>query len=182
MMYTSLEIEFKTKISKDEYERLIDLFNLKDKVFIQTNYYFDTNSHSLINQGIVLRIREKTHNIKLTSKTPQDGALLERHIVLEKQEAYKMIENGFDAKIIEINVFVTNVATLKTHRAKMNYKSGTLFFDMNEYYDTVDFEIEFESDNNEIGLQEFNEFLQENNLTFIKMESKSSRAYKESSQ
>ena len=37
-------------------------------------------------------------------------------------------------------------------------------------------------ENEELGLQEFNEFLRENNLTFIKMKSKSSRAYKKSSQ
>lgn len=181
-MYTSLEIEFKTKISKEEYEKLIELYNLKDKVFTQTNYYFDTPSHSLINQGIVLRIREKAHNIKLTSKTPQETGLLERHIVLEKTEAYKMIENGFDASIIEINEFVKNIATLKTYRAKMNYKSGILFFDMNTYYDEIDFEIEFESNNEELGLIEFNEFLNEHNITFVKMSSKSARAYKKSSQ
>ena len=181
-MYTSLEIEFKTKISKEEYERLIDLYNLKDKTFEQINYYFDTQNHSLINQDIILRIREKSHNIKLTSKTPQNTGLLERHIVLDKDEAYKMIKNGFDANLIGINEFVTNVATLKTTRVKMPYKSGTLFFDMNNYYDITDYEIEFEAENEELGLQEFNEFLRENNLTFIKMKSKSSRAYKKSSQ
>ena len=93
-----------------------------------------------------------------------------------------MIENGFDASIIEINEHVNMVAKLTTHRAKMEYKSGTLFFDMNNYYDTTDYEIEFESNNEELGKKEFLEFLNENNLTFIKMISKSKRAYKKSSQ
>ena len=52
-MYTSVEIEFKTKISKDEYEKLIKLFDLKDKIFSQTNYYFDTPNRSLIENGII---------------------------------------------------------------------------------------------------------------------------------
>lgn len=181
-MYTSVEIEFKTKISKDEYEKLIKLFDLKDKIFSQTNYYFDTPNHSLIKNGIILRIREKSYNIKLTSKTPQETGVLERHIILDKDEAYKMIENGFDASIIEINEHVNMVAKLTTHRAKMEYKSGTLFFDMNTYYDTTDYEIEFESNNEELGKKEFLEFLNENNLTYIKMISKSKRAYKKSSQ
>ena len=80
-----------------------------------------------------------------------------------------MIKNGFNANLIGINEFVTNVATLKTTRVKMPYKSGTLFFDMNNYYDITDYEIEFEAENEELGLQEFNEFLRENNLTFIKI-------------
>ena len=62
-MYTSLEIEFKTAINKDEYERLIKLFNLENEIFAQTNYYFDTLDYSLINEHIILRIREKKHNI-----------------------------------------------------------------------------------------------------------------------
>ena len=181
-MYTSVEIEYKTKISKEEYERLIDLFNLKEHIFTQTNYYFDTPNHDLINKHIILRIREKSYNIKLTSKTPQETGVLERHIVLDKDSAYEMIKNGFDANIIEINEYVTLITSLTTHRAKLNYKSGTLFFDMNTYYDTTDYEIEFESNDSELGKQEFLQFLKDNNLTYEKMDSKSKRAYKKSSQ
>ena len=181
-MYTSVEIEFKTEISKDEYEKLINLYNLKDKISSQINYYFDTQKHELINNKIVLRIREKSYNIKLTSKTPQEIGVLERHIVLDKVEAYKMIENGFDANIIGINESVSMVAKLQTYRATMEYKSGTLFFDMNKYYDTTDYEIEFETNDEELGKKEFLEFLKEHNITYKKMVSKSKRAYKKSSQ
>ena len=66
-MYTSVEIEFKTEISKEEYEKLINLYDLKDKISSQINYYFDTQKHELINKKIVLRIREKSYNIKTGS-------------------------------------------------------------------------------------------------------------------
>ncbi len=181
-MYTSLEIEFKTAINKDEYDKLIKLFNLEDKIFTQTNYYFDTLDNSLINEHIILRIREKAHNIKLTSKTPQEIGTLERHIVLDKDEAYKMIENGFDASIIGIDKNVLNVATLTTHRATLSYNGGKLFFDKNTYYDTTDYEIEFEFDNEKTGKELFLEFLSEHNITYKKLESKSKRAYKKASQ
>ena len=181
-MYTSLEIEFKTKITKEQYETLMEKYSLNDKVFSQTNYYFDTSSHTLLNSGTILRIREKAHNIKLTSKTKQDVGTLERHIILEKDKAYKMIKEGFDASIIEINGFVKNIATLTTYRAKTNYKTGTLFFDKNTYYDEVDYEIEYEALDLENGKKEFLEFFEENNLEYIKMISKSKRAYKKSSQ
>ena len=181
-MYTSLEIEFKTAINKDEYEKLIKLFNLENEVFVQTNYYFDTLNHSLINEHVILRIREKAHNIKLTSKTPQDIGTLEKHIILNKDEAYKMIKEGFDASIIGINKNVTNVATLTTHRATTPYKNGKLFFDKNTYYDITDYEIEFECDDEEKGKELFLEFLKEHNINYIKMESKSKRAFKKASQ
>ena len=58
-MYTSVEIEYKTKINKEDYLKLIEKFNLKDLIFTQTNYYFDTPAHSLINNDIVLRIFQR---------------------------------------------------------------------------------------------------------------------------
>lgn len=181
-MYTSIEIEFKTKISEEQYNEFIKIFNLENKVFSQINYYFDTENHDLINNHIVLRIREKDYNIKLTSKTKAEVGTLEKHIILEKDKAYEMIANGFNANIIDINYNVTNIAKLTTYRAKASYKSGTLFFDKNVYFDTVDYEIEFEANNFEEGQKEFLEFLEENQIQFIKMESKSKRAYKKSSQ
>ena len=181
-MYTSLEIEFKTKITKEQYEKLMKKFNLENDILIQTNYYFDTPDHKLINNDIILRIREKSYNIKLTSKTKQETGTLERHIVLNKDEAYKMIKEGFDASIIGINEKVKNIASLTTHRATIPHKRGTLFFDKNIYYDVVDYEIEFEVENEDEGKKEFLEFLEENNLEYIKMVSKSKRAYKKTSQ
>ena len=103
-------------------------------------------------------------------------------MILSKEEAYKMIECGFDANIIGLDYMVNNVAKLQTERTTMPYKSGKLFFDKNTYYDTVDYEIEYESEDEEQGKKEFLEFLTENNLTFNKIVSKSKRAYKKSSQ
>ena len=181
-MYTSLEIEFKTAIDDDTYISLLKEFNLVDKVNKQTNFYFDTPDLKLIKNHIILRIREKDYNVKLTSKTPTGEGTLERHILLTKDEQNKMLKEGFDASVIEINEYVHNVAKLETYRAKTSYKSGTLFFDKNVYYDTVDYEIEFEVADEELGKKEFLEFLKEHNITYKKMVSKSKRAYKKSSQ
>lgn len=177
-MYTSIEIEFKTAINEEQYLSLLQEFGLENKVNKQTNYYFDTFDQKLIKNNIILRIREKDYNVKLTSKTPTNEGTLERHILLTKDEQIKMLNEGFNANIIEIDEYVHNVAKLETYRAKTQYKSGTLFFDKNVYYDTVDYEIEFEVTNEELGKQEFMEFLEIHNIPFIKMESKSKRAYK----
>ena len=180
-MYTSLEIEFKSGLTKEEYERLIKKFELEGKTFIQTNYYFDTINHDLLNNNIILRIREKEHNIKLTSKTKVSDGALERHIILEKDKAIEMIKNGFDANIIGIDKQVKMIALLKTERVKTSYKNGILFFDKNTYYNTVDYEVEFEVTDKLDGQIDFNNFLYENNLTFKKLVSKSKRAYNKAS-
>lgn len=181
-MYTSLEIEIKSQITEDEYSKILKKYNLEGTTFIQTNYYFDTPNHELINKHIVLRIREKEKNIKLTSKSPLEVGTLEKHIILTKDEAYKMIECGFDANIIGLDCVVSNIAKLQTERTTMPYKSGKLFFDKNTYYDTVDYEIEYESDDEDQGKKDFFLFLTENNLTFNEIVSKTKRAYKKSSQ
>ena len=177
MMYSSLEIEFKSGLTKEEYERLIKKFELEGKTFIQTNYYFDTINHDLLNNNIILRIREKDYNIKLTSKTKVSDGALEKHIILEKDKALEMIKNGFDANIIGIDKQVSLIASLQTERVKTPYKNGILFFDKNTYYDTIDYEVEFEVTDQKEGQIEFEEFLKENNLTFKKIVSKSKRAY-----
>lgn len=177
-MYTNLEIEFKSGLTKKEYETLIKKYDLKDKIFTQTNYYFDTENFDLINNHIILRIREKDCNIKLTSKTKEENGSLEKHIILEKDKAFEMIKNGFNAKIIDLDYNVKMIASLKTERTKMNYKTGVIFLDKNTYYDTVDYEIEFEAKNKLDGAIDFDNFLNDNDLKQVNLESKSKRAYK----
>lgn len=179
-MYTNLEIEFKSGLTTEEYEKLIKKYDLENKTFIQTNYYFDTENLDLIKNQIILRIREKDYNIKLSSKTKTTEGALERHIILEKEKAFEMIKNGFDASIIGIEHNVKLVASLQTQRTKMPYKTGVIFLDKNTYYDTVDYEVEFEAKNRIDGTIDFNNFLDDNDLKQVKLESKSKRAYKKS--
>ena len=42
-MKTSIEIEYKTLITKEKYEELIKSFNLEDNIFHQINFYFDSD-------------------------------------------------------------------------------------------------------------------------------------------
>ena len=101
-MKTNLEIEFKTAIDEKTYKKMINKFNLENSILKQTNHYFDTENEDLINQKIVLRIRQKGDQYKLTSKTHTPEGALERHLYLTKDEALDMLENGFDASIINI--------------------------------------------------------------------------------
>lgn len=58
-MNKNKEIEFKTLISQDIYEKLLDEFGLSNNIFPQTNFYFDTEDTKLLNEQTVLRIRKK---------------------------------------------------------------------------------------------------------------------------
>ena len=89
-MYTNLEIEFKCKIDKETYLKLLKEFYLANYVNKQTNYYFDTLDYKLRNKHITLRIREKEYNVKLTLKTNVSEGILEKHIILDKNDAKKI--------------------------------------------------------------------------------------------
>ena len=165
-MTKNIEIEFKTFISEDVYNNLIKEFELENNIFSQTNYYFDTEDTILMQEKTVLRIRQKGSNYKLTKKTRAEVGADETHLFISKEQAENFLQNGFDAKIINLPYYVKNIAQLTTHRASTPYKNGTLFLDKSEYYGKVDYEIEYEVDEEKEGLKDFKNFLDSHNITF----------------
>lgn len=178
-MNMNIEIEFKTKIDKEKYEALIKEFSLEENVFKQTNHYFDTANLDLNNKQMVLRIRQKgEHSFKLTLKSQSEQGSFEYHVLLTKEQALEMQKNGFNTKDFfdHIDYFVTYQTHLDNHRASTPYEGGTLFFDYNEYCGVTDYEIEYEVDHFETGLNEFNKFLAKHNIEFKPTKRKSERA------
>ena len=176
-MNTNKEIEFKTFITKEQYDSLINEFGLDNNIFMQTNHYFDTEDTKLLNEKTVLRIRQKGSNYKLTKKTRANVGADETHILLTKEKADEMLANGFNAEIIEIPYYVKKVAELSTFRASAPYKNGTIFFDKSVYYDNVDYEIEYEVDDVKEGQIDFKDFLKSHNITYNESIRKSKRAF-----
>ena len=171
------EIEFKTMINEDMYNKLLVEFDLEDNIFKQVNHYFDTPDNKLLNEATVLRIREKGSNFKLTKKTRGDIGADETHIFITKEDASKLIDEGFNAEIIGIPYEVKKMAELTTYRASAPYKDGTIFFDKSVYYDKVDYEIEYEVDDVDEGKQQFEDFLKSHNIEYIESIRKSKRAF-----
>ncbi len=176
-MKHNLEIEFKTFITKEIYEDLLQKFELENNVFKQTNFYFDSKDLELEKQKIVLRIRQKQNNYKLTSKVHTDGGAEETHLLLNEDSAQTMLKDGFDASIINLNHFVSNICELSTYRVSTTYKNGVIFFDKSVYYGKTDYEIEYEADSLEQGQIDFESFLEEYNIPYVKSIRKSQRAY-----
>lgn len=174
----NIEIEFKTKVSKELYFDLLNKFNLENNIFKQTNYYFDTPDLKLNKDKVVLRIRERGENYKVTLKSQSEFGAHEYHVLLSSDQAHEMIKNGFNVSQFfdDYSYDVTLQADLVNYRAKTFYPGGDLFVDKCEYCGLVDYEIEFEVDNYEEGYKAWLELLNDNNITQSPTRRKSERA------
>ncbi|MFA7417805.1 MAG: CYTH domain-containing protein [Acholeplasma sp.] len=177
-MHMNVEIEFKTQISKDKYDELIENFELEQNVFKQTNYYFDTNDLDLNKRSMVLRIRQKKETFKLTLKSQSETGAFEYHVLIDAEQAQQMKKEGFHTKDFfeQIDYHVFFQTSLDNFRASTPYMGGILFLDYNEYCGLKDYELEYEADHFETGLEIFNKMLNKFNITFEQTQRKSERA------
>lgn len=179
-MTNNIEIEFKTNVSVDKYNELLQLFNLENNIFKQTNHYFDTVNFDLNREKIVLRIRQKGENkFKVTLKSQSEKGAFESHVLLKRDQAEEMIKNGFNTKDFfeDLDYFVTFKASLINYRVSTPYEGGTLFFDRCEYCDIIDYEIEYEVCNYDEGLHLFELFVSKHDIPVIPTKRKSERAF-----
>ena len=178
-MNKNIEIEFKTAVSKEKYQELIEVFQLENNIYKQVNYYFDTDHLDLSKKKVVLRIRQKReHLFKVTLKSQSDVGAFESHVFLNEDQAKDMIDKGFHAKDFfeDIDHFVTFKAKLENERASTPYGLGTLFFDACTYNGITDYEIEYEVDEYDEGLKSFKQFIEKYNIEFTPAKRKSERA------
>jgi uncharacterized protein YjbK len=176
----NVEIEFKTVIPKEKYEALITHFDLTSNVFLQNNHYFDTESLDLSKQQIVLRIRQKgNHFYKVTLKSQSPEGAYEYHVLLNESQTQQMIQNGFNTSTFfkEIDYYVTHKASIDNYRASLPYEQGTIFIDRCEYCHTIDYEIEYEVNDYDLGIESFQRFIEAQKIELIKTKRKSDRAF-----
>lgn len=179
-MTKNIEIEFKTIVSKAQYESLLKRFKLEDNVFKQINYYFDTDTYELNQKQMVLRIRQKSDvYYKVTLKSQSDQGAYENHLLLSKAQAEHMINHGFNTKdyFENLDYFVKFRVSLDNYRVSTPYQDGVLFLDRCEYCNTVDYEIEYEVNNYHEGLRVFETFLKEHEIDYQPTKRKSERAF-----
>ena len=75
-MKTNLEIEYKTLLTKEEYDRVLAYFR-NAKIVKQTNYYYQSKNR--LNKKIAARIRQIDQNFELTFKIKQKKGKLEKN-------------------------------------------------------------------------------------------------------
>jgi uncharacterized protein YjbK len=183
----NIEIEFKNMLIKEEYELLLSKFNInQNQIFSQENHYFDTLDFALKERGTALRIRQKKDYLEMTLKQPAAVGLLESNQKITKVEADAALQtgklpSGFIQDIIEkMGIPIANIeyfGSLLTVRTEFKYKDGLLVLDHSYYLNKEDYELEYEVENYELGLETFNEFLSIYDIPIRKTENKIRRFY-----
>ncbi|MBC2156075.1 CYTH domain-containing protein [Listeria innocua] len=186
-MVKELEIEFRNLLTKEEYDRLIEDFRIKeDDFFEQTNFYLDTADFGLKERNSALRIRQLETQYQLTLKTPEARGLMETTQILAADQATAITDGANipvgpvrdTLKEIGINHEDVQVfGSLKTIRAEKDYKKGLLVFDKNFYGSISDFDLEYEVSDYDKGKEIFDKLLKEYQITNHPAENKVARFY-----
>lgn len=185
----AIEIEFKTLLSSENYEKLWERF-VKESVkpFEQTNYYFDTENRQLAKKHSGLRIRVTDKKAELTLKTPIDmeNGLLETTETLSLAQARDYLEKGqisLDGPVakkiatLEIDpTAIKKIGELKTKRAEIPLRDGHLLvLDESWYNGHHDYELEMETQEEEKGQSFFIDFLTHYEIPYQKAPNKVQR-------
>lgn len=182
-MEKNTEVEFKSLITKEEYDRLIEKF-AGSKSDFQTNHYFDTTRFSLKALDVSVRVRERD-DFSLTYKRKKGYNIDVKTIIIDK-EKFEEIKNTGVIDIPEISDELSklikdqklvNFLSLSTHRTYLPYANGILNIDKSEYLDVTDYEIEYSSKSYHQGKDEFIQLINDLDLAYKKSNKKIQRAY-----
>ncbi|WP_211088780.1 CYTH domain-containing protein [Listeria innocua] len=186
-MVKELEIEFRNLLTKEEYDRLIEDFRIKEADFFeQTNFYLDTADFGLKERNSALRIRQLETQYQLTLKTPEARGLMETTQILAADQA-SAITDGANIPVGPVRDTLKEIGinhedlqvfgSLKTIRAEKDYKKGLLVFDKNFYGSISDFDLEYEVSDYDKGKEIFDKLLKEYQITNHPAENKVARFY-----
>ncbi len=178
-MYEELEIEFKSLLDKDEFDALVKKFELTENFVKQHNYYFDTVDEYILKNNSSFRIRLRNDEFTLTYKTRKStNSVIEKSVNLTYDRAMYYLENGYCDDIIDVDLpELFHYRTLMTERASFKINGGIIFIDKSFYSNLVDYEIEFECSDENVGKDLFVSFLRENSITLKESTPKMVRAY-----
>lgn len=174
-MSQQLEIEYKTLLTKKEFQQVQAYFQItKTDFFTQTNTYFDTPQNALKKGHYSLRIRQWNTHAEQTLKVPQKIGKLEVTDPLSADEARRLVQQAAVKTSGEVGKYLQKIkidptelysfGTLTTHRYEKHLAAGILALDCSVYYDLTDYELELEVTDAKVGKAAFNRLLQELNI------------------
>ncbi|VTS26308.1 adenylate cyclase [Streptococcus pseudoporcinus] len=180
---SNLEIEYKTLLTKKEYQGLLKQLSHVTPV-VQTNYYMDTPNFDLKAHRMSLRVRTFAEQAELTLKVPKTIGNREYNIDLSLISAKKIIKTGhlpqssiktlIETEGIDVSK-IENFGYLTTTRRETITAIGKMALDCNHYASIIDYELELEVQNAEKGQADFERFLEENHISFKYAKSKVAR-------
>ncbi|MFV0557700.1 MAG: CYTH domain-containing protein [Enterococcus sp.] len=189
-MSQSIEIEYKTLLTKNEFSQICQFYHLTKQDFTrQSNTYFDTPDGQLKQHKMGLRIRQLATHAEITLKTPLPEGLLETSQTLSLASAQQLIEQqvipadgpvATELKKHHIAIEQLKViASLTTKRKEIVLTEGLLAIDESWYGASHDYELELEVPDATKGKLAFDDLLIKLNITYKKAANKIVRAIQE---
>lgn len=191
-MQKGTEVGFKSLITPEEYERLIEQFK-GNRIDSQINHYFDTPRFSLKALDISLRVREREGlEISLKRKKGYSVNVINHDITpdiyqeLNETGVIPLEDIRNDLAPIIGEQKVSRFLSLSTLRTYLPYNKGILFIDKseysfsvhgNEYSGFIDYEIEYIANSYHQGKKEFIELISDLEVQYKKADKKIKRAY-----
>ena len=175
--------EFKSLLSEEEYNHLIEKFK-GNKTDFQTNHYFDTSRFSLKALDTSLRVRERESLVATLKR--KKGYMTNINSAAITAEQFKELKETGVMPIEEIKSLISpmigsqklvNFLSLSTLCMFLPYKSGVLFIDKSSYLGVTDFEIEYSASSYHEGKKEFIELIKDLEIQYKKADKKIKRAY-----
>ncbi len=176
-MSRNIEIEAKSMISKEDYEKLFSKYSHQYKPYEQTNYLLNTKDIPLSDSKLALRIRVKKNDIELTLKLNQGEGKLEINQKLTKQQ-FELIQyfvhcpkgEVYD-ELVKMNIDPSRLevfAVLETIRMDIPGEDYLISIDKSKYLGTTDYEVECESSSMDKAEQILKSFLEKENIPYAR--------------
>lgn len=186
-MAQEIEIEFKSMLTKNEFERLLRQLAFPEQPIVQTNHYFETEHFSLKKHQSALRIREKHGQFTLTLKEPHPVGILETHDRMSREDAGLWLQGkpisqpNVAKQLRKIGVSENDLqyyGSLMTERFFYQDDNGIEYMlDKSSYHDRVDYELEIESKTRKAGLNALHTLLQKYDIVERKAQPKIARFF-----
>lgn len=181
---THLEIEFKTMLTKEEHDRLLQLFADISPIS-QTNYYIESDQQSIRHAHMAFRVRTFNHReAELTLKIPQEVGSLELNQNLTPEETENILQNNkfptgeILETLLQKEIPIQDLkilGSLETIRYEKEDEIGLLALDESHYLGKTDFELEVEVEDFEKGKENFLNFLKQHKIDYKPSKSKIAR-------
>lgn len=175
----SLEIEFKTLLTKEEFEHLVYTFPTAKKE-IQTNIYFDTPDRQIKDQHSAFRLRMFEHTGEWTLKVKTKEGNIEHTFPLTKAQHALIAENKVSPltllpeemkkELVYRNICLNQLqilAELTTERWEEKLSNeAVIMIDHSFYHGKEDYELEMEVTDEIKGKSYFDAFLDHFHLPY----------------
>lgn len=169
-MNQHLEKEYKTLLTKEQFDTLYDFLKPADPIK-QVNYYFDTVHHQIRNNRGALRIREKQGVYLFTLKIRKnDDTLYEFEKPLSGNDLQALQDAEVQSLLKKHGICeqLQLIGTLTTWRAMCITDYAEICLDKNLYNNTIDYEIEYEYTQEHDGLSQFQSILDIVQIRYLK--------------